>query len=269
VISTGGYASVPAVIAAALRRVPIGLVEPNAIPGRANRAAARVATRIFVQFERAESTFAQAGAADRVCNLGIPLREKLVESFADAGARRSPEAPYRLLVFGGSQGASQINDAMIEAAPQLDSSSIEIFHQTGEDDRDRTESSYRAAGLQAEVVAFEYDMPRRYRWADLVLCRSGALTVAELALAGLPALLVPYPFAADDHQSANAEALVAAGAARVLDDNPLGGERVAHALRELLEAPEQLTTMSECASKLGHPDAAARIIEDCSKRIGR
>jgi UDP-N-acetylglucosamine--N-acetylmuramyl-(pentapeptide) pyrophosphoryl-undecaprenol N-acetylglucosamine transferase len=267
-ISVGGYASMPAVIAAGLRQIPIAIVEPNATPGRANRAAARLAKLIFVQFEQATAIFAEAGAADRVRNTGVPLREKLVETFAGKRSRRIAEPPFRLLVAGGSQGARQINNAMIEAAARLDASRIEIFHQAGEADRERTQTAYRAAGLTAEVVAFEPDMPARYRWADLALCRSGALTVAELALAGLPALLVPYPFAADDHQTANAAALVAAGAARMLDENPLGGERIAKALREIFEAPEQLAAMGESAAKLARPDAATRIIEDCAKRMG-
>jgi len=267
-ISVGGYASMPAVVAAALRQIPIAIVEPNAIPGRANRAAARMAKLIFVQFEQAAATFSEAGAANRVHNTGVPLREKLVATFAGASARRSPKPPFRLLVAGGSQGARQINNAMIDAAPQLDATRIEIFHQSGEVDRERTEAAYRAAGLTAEVVAFESDMPKRYGWADLALCRAGALTVAELALAGLPALLVPYPFAADDHQTANAAALVAAGAAQMLDENPLGGKRVVSALRGILEVPERIAAMGDRAAKLARPDAAARIIEDCAKRIG-
>ena len=266
-ISVGGYASMPAVIAAGLRQIPIAIVEPNAIPGRANRVAARLAKLIFVQFEQATAIFSEAGAADRVRNTGVPLREKLVATFSGTQPRRIAEPPFRLLVAGGSQGARQINNAMIEAAPRLDASRIEIFHQAGEADRERTEAAYRAAKLKAEVVAFEPDMPARYRWADLALCRSGALTVAELALAGLPALLVPYPFAADDHQTANAAALVAAGAAQMLDENPLGGERVARALREAFEFPEQLTAMGDSASKLARSDAAARIIEDCAKQL--
>jgi UDP-N-acetylglucosamine--N-acetylmuramyl-(pentapeptide) pyrophosphoryl-undecaprenol N-acetylglucosamine transferase len=156
---------------------------------------------------------------------------------------------------------------MIEAAPQLDASQIEIFHQAGEADRERTQAAYRAAGLKAEVVAFEPDMPKRYRWADLALCRAGALTVAELALAGLPALLVPYPFAADNHQVANAAALVAAGAAKMLDENPLGGTRVVSALHEVFEAPAQIAAMGDSATKLARPDAAARIVEACAKQM--
>jgi UDP-N-acetylglucosamine--N-acetylmuramyl-(pentapeptide) pyrophosphoryl-undecaprenol N-acetylglucosamine transferase len=269
VISVGGYASVPAVVAAALRRVPIALVEPNAVPGRANRAAARLATRIFVQFEQAATTFEAAGAGDRVRSVGIPLRERLVAAFAQAPPRRIPQPPYHLLVAGGSQGARQINEAMIEAAEQLDALQLEIVHQTGEADRDRTDAAYRAAGLRAEVVAFEADMAARYRWADLALCRAGALTVAELAMAGLPALLVPYPFAADDHQTANAQALVSDGAAKILDQRSLGADRVAEALSEIFSAPEQLHAMSQSAGKRARPDAAARIIDDCSDQTGR
>ncbi|HXV36498.1 MAG TPA: UDP-N-acetylglucosamine--N-acetylmuramyl-(pentapeptide) pyrophosphoryl-undecaprenol N-acetylglucosamine transferase, partial [Myxococcota bacterium] len=268
-ISVGGYASIPAVVAAALRRIPIALVEPNAIPGRANRAAARLAKRVFVQFDRAAEIFTESGAADRVRNTGVPLRESLLAAFRARAPRRAARPPFRLLVAGGSQGARQINNAMIEAAPQLDARRLEIFHQSGEADRERTERAYRAAGLRAEVVAFEPEMPARYLWADAALCRAGALTIAELALAGLPALLVPYPFAADDHQTANAAALVAAGAARLLGDNPLGGPRVVRALRELFDAPEQLAAMADCAAKLARPDAAACIVADCAAQLGR
>jgi len=267
-ISVGGYASMPAVVGAALRQIPIALVEPNAIPGRANRAAARMAKLIFVQFDQATAIFAAARAADRVRNTGVPLREKLVAAFSGAPARRRAAPPFRLLVAGGSQGARQINSAMIAAAPRLDAERIEIFHQSGEADRERTEAAYRDAGLRAEVVAFEHDMPKRYLWADLALCRAGALTVAELALAGLPALLVPYPFAADDHQTANAAALVAAGAAQMLDENPLGGERVASALGDLFESPDQIAEMGARAARLARPAAAAEIIEACAKQIG-
>jgi UDP-N-acetylglucosamine--N-acetylmuramyl-(pentapeptide) pyrophosphoryl-undecaprenol N-acetylglucosamine transferase len=266
-ISVGGYASIPAVIAAGLKQIPIAIVEPNAIPGRANRATARLAKLIFVQFEQAKAIFAESGAADRVRNSGVPLRAKLVATFAGAQSRRTPESPFRLLIAGGSQGARQINNAMIEAAPQLGTAEIEIFHQAGEADRERTQAAYRAAGLKAEVVAFEHDMPKRYRWADLALCRAGALTVAELALAGLPALLVPYPFAADNHQAANAAALVAAGAAKMLDENPLGGTRVANVLREIFKAPTQIAAMGDRAAKLARPDAAAQIVEACVAQL--
>jgi UDP-N-acetylglucosamine--N-acetylmuramyl-(pentapeptide) pyrophosphoryl-undecaprenol N-acetylglucosamine transferase len=268
VVSVGGYASVPAVAAATARRLPVTLVEPNAVPGRANRAAARFAKRIFVQFDAAAEVFAQLRGAGRVRVAGIPLRTSLVEAFAGTASRRAPEPPYRLLVFGGSQGARQINEAMIEAAPALDRTQLEIFHQSGEVDRERVARAYAGAELRAEVVAFEPDMPARYAWADLALCRAGALTVAELALAGLPALLIPYPYAADDHQLANARALADAGAARVLDARPLPTRDLTLALRAALADPMELAAMGRKAGSLARPDAAERIVEECAALLG-
>jgi UDP-N-acetylglucosamine--N-acetylmuramyl-(pentapeptide) pyrophosphoryl-undecaprenol N-acetylglucosamine transferase len=250
------------VIAAALRRIPIALVEPNALPGRANRLAARFAHGVFVQFGAAAGVLRRAAGVSVV---GAPLRQALVAAFRSAPPRRPPGKPLRLLVFGGSQGARQINDAMIEAAPRLDRSAIEIFHQTGEADRERVAGAYAAAGITARVVAFERDMPARYAESDLALCRSGAMTVAELAMAGLPALLVPYPFAADDHQSANARAVAAAGAAIVLPSRPLAADDLLRALADLAARPDQLVAMGEAAAGLARPDAAAQIVAACAE----
>lgn len=262
VVSVGGYASVPAVIAAAALRRPIALVEPNAVPGRANRYAALLARRIFVSFDVAAARF--GGASDRVRNAGIPLRTALVEAFGGERKRRRPEPPFRLLVFGGSQGARQINDAMVEAAPVLQGAKLAIFHQTGAADQQRVTEAYAEAGLHAEVVAFEPDMPRRYRQADLALCRSGALTVAELAMAGLPALLVPYPHAADDHQRANALALEEAGAARVMPAGPLPAGDLAQAIVDAFADPAGLEAMAARAAALARPTAAEEIVTECA-----
>jgi UDP-N-acetylglucosamine--N-acetylmuramyl-(pentapeptide) pyrophosphoryl-undecaprenol N-acetylglucosamine transferase len=262
VLSVGGYASVPSVLAAAALRIPIALVEPNARPGRANRLAARLARRIFVAFDEAARELAPEGAT-RVRRLGVPLREGLGKASAAAPPRREARPPVRLLVFGGSQGAKQLNDLMLALAPRLDPASLEVVHQTGEADRERVAAGYAGAKLRAEVMAFEPDMPRRYREADLALCRSGAMTVAELAMAGLPALLVPYPFAADDHQAANAHALAAAGAARVLPAKSLTADDLLRELSALAAQPERLRAMSEAAAKQARPDAAERIVEAC------
>lgn len=263
VVSVGGYASVPAVVAAVLRGIPIALVEPNAIPGRANRLAARFARRIFVQFEAARALLPAAARA-RVELSGTPLRAALVARFAGEHAARAPAPPLHLLVFGGSQGARQINQALCQLAPRLDPAAFEIFHQCGAADVLAVTDAYRAAGLRAEVVAFEPDMPRRYAWAHLALCRSGALTVAELALAGLPALLVPFPQAADDHQSANAHALAAAGAARVLSPRPLDQDTLLRELEALAADPSALAAMSRAAAALARPAAAERVVEVCA-----
>ena len=265
VLSVGGYAAMPAILAAAALRIPIALLEPNAIPGRVNRLAARLARDVFVGFEATKSHL--GSAASRAECVGIPLRRGLIERFAGAGTRRKPASPFRILVFGGSQGARQINDAMIAALPELSPLPIEIFHQTGENDRERVEAAYREAGVRAQVVAFEPNMPERYGWADIAICRSGAITVGELALAGLPSILIPYPYAADDHQAANAAALEAAGAAIRIDSRDLDPEVIVDALCKWFEAPERLGAMSEAAFGLARPNAAAAVIDACSERL--
>jgi UDP-N-acetylglucosamine--N-acetylmuramyl-(pentapeptide) pyrophosphoryl-undecaprenol N-acetylglucosamine transferase len=265
VVSVGGYAAMPAAIAAILTRRPLVLVEPNAIPGRVNRLTARFARAVFVGFDRAARTLDRGHTT--IHQTGIPLRRGLLEAFANAPERKPPEAPLHLFVFGGSQGARQINEAMMSLAPRLAPLPVVIFHQTGEPDRERVAAAYSKAGARAEVAAFEYDMPKRYRWADLAVCRAGALTVAELALAGLPALLIPYPFAADGHQKANAEALAEANAGRCLDAHPLDEQGLGDALTELFEQPEALARMSAAASALARPDAAREIIETTARMI--
>ncbi len=263
VVSVGGYAAVPAALAALARRTPLVLVEPNAVPGRANRALARHARTVFVGFDAAAEHFARRIGPERVRVVGVPLRRSLVESVATQAERRPPAVPLRLLVFGGSQGARQLNEAMLAALPLLDPAAFRVFHQTGAADRERVADGYARAGFDAEVVEFEPDLPRRYRWADLALCRAGALTVAELALAGLPSLLVPYPWAADRHQHANAAELARAGAARTLDPERLDGAVLAAALQELAREPARLACMGRNAAKRGRGDAARRIAEAC------
>lgn len=263
VLSVGGYASAPAAAAAVLARVPLVLVEPNAIPGRTNRSMARFAVRVFAAFEAAVPAFAATLGRERVLALGAPLRRDLLDAFANAPARRWPSAPFRVLVVGGSQGAHQLNEGMIEALRYLDATRFEFFHQSGAADRERVAAGYARAGFKAEVVDFEPQLPARYRWADVGVCRAGALTVAELALAGLPSLLVPYPYATDDHQRANARSLANAGAARVLDPSSFDGKQLADALAALCEQPDTLREMGAAAQSLARPDAAAKIIDAC------
>ncbi len=263
VVSVGGYAAVPAMAAATWARTPLALVEPNAVPGRTNRLFDRFAARVFLGFEEATAAFPRAAAAGAVRISGVPLRRALVEGFAAAATHAPQAGRVRLLVFGGSQGARQINDALLEALGMIDPARLTIAHQTGEADCERVAAAYEAAGIEADVFAFDPDMPSRYREADLALCRSGAITVAELALAGLPALLVPYPYAADDHQTANARGMERAGAARLLDPRRLDGKVLADALVALLDEPEALNRMGGAARALARPDAAARVIEEC------
>jgi UDP-N-acetylglucosamine--N-acetylmuramyl-(pentapeptide) pyrophosphoryl-undecaprenol N-acetylglucosamine transferase len=258
VLSVGGYAAAPAAAAAIVLGRPLALVEPNAVPGRTNRAMARFARAVFTAFAAAEPAF--RGAA---VTTGAPLRRALIDRFVAAPERRAPEPPIRLLVVGGSQGARQLNDALLEALPDLDPALYEVFHQTGAADRERVASAYRTTGFRAQVVDFDPALAERYLWADLALCRAGALTVAELAMAGLPSLLVPYPFAADDHQRANARALQAEGAGLLLDPSSFDGKVLREALESLLAEPERLREMGRRARALARPDAAARIVESC------
>ncbi len=267
VISVGGFAAMPAVLAALLLRRPLFLIEPNAIPGRANALTARFARLVFAGFE-GTATSERLNQKNAIRHLGIPLRAALVSAFRQAPARETARSPIHVFVFGGSQGSQQINEAMIDLAPELRDQPLELFHQAGRNDRQRVASAYANAGLTAEVVDFESDMPNRYRWADLAICRSGAMTVAELSMAGLPALLIPYPFAADAHQAANANVYVAAGAGRRLESRPLDRTELRQTMLEFCEKPERLAAMSSCAAGLAKPDSAREIVEACALLVG-
>jgi UDP-N-acetylglucosamine--N-acetylmuramyl-(pentapeptide) pyrophosphoryl-undecaprenol N-acetylglucosamine transferase len=264
VVSVGGYAAMPAALAAWASRRPLFLVEPNAIPGRVNKLTARFARTVFVGFEGTRRGL--PARTESLC-VGVPLRRALYKAFANSEKTGLPATPLRLLIFGGSQGARQLNENVPDALARLAKNSVEVFHQTGESDRESVSMRYAELGISAEVVGFEVDMPKRYRWADLAICRAGALTVSELALAGMPALLVPYPFAADDHQAANAQALETAGAARCLEARPLDLTALAQSIAEFVTSPGRLVLMREAAARLARPNAADAIIDHCVARL--
>ncbi len=264
VISVGGYAAMPTALAAWIARRPLFLVEPNAIPGRVNRLTAHFARCVFVGFESARGYLPRR--TESVC-VGVPLRRALYRAFAGRPEPRLPTKALRIFVFGGSQGARQLNEHVPEALAKLAKGGVEVFHQTGETDRAAVAARYAELGIPAEVVAFERDMPKRYAWADLAICRAGALTVAELALAGMPALVVPYPFAADDHQTANARALEEAGAARRIPAQPLDVNALAQTIAELVTTPGRLLLMRQASVRLARPRAATDIIERCVARL--
>src|SRR6476469_4126351 len=226
VIGVGGYSSGPVVLAAALRGVATMLLEQNAVPGLTNRLLARVVKAAAVTFDSTQAFFGSKAFVS-----GNPVRP---EFFAAAGPQQESAindqaSVIRVLVFGGSQGAHAINVAMVEAAPQLAAGSppLRLVHQTGERDVEMVRSAYRQAGLQADVEPFLYDMGRQLGQADVVVCRAGATTLAELTAAGKAAILIPLPTATDDHQRKNAEALAAAGAADLLLQKELTGPTLA------------------------------------------
>jgi UDP-N-acetylglucosamine--N-acetylmuramyl-(pentapeptide) pyrophosphoryl-undecaprenol N-acetylglucosamine transferase len=260
VLSVGGYAAVPVTLAATLRRTPVALLEANTRPGLANRLAARFAKRVFV----GDTAAAEAlGAAERAVHTGLPLRRHLVEALGATASPRTPVPPFRVFVCGGSQGARQVNTAVIGALSRLEAGRFEFVHQTGEADRERVAAGYSEACVTATVIAFERDMASRYQWADLVVCRAGACTLAELALAGRPALLVPLVHTGGGEQLANARARERAGAAGVLDPGADLAEELAAAVAGLFDDPSRLRAMADAARRLARPDAAARVLAEC------
>ncbi len=249
VIGVGGYASGPAMLAAVVKHIPTLAFEPNVVPGFANRIVARMVSGAAVHFEETARYFRNAKVT------GVPVRHAFFEISSKHGGTPT------VLVFGGSQGAHAINDAMIRCLPVLlrEAPGIHIIHQTGERDYNDALAAYKPLGEAAEVFKFIDDMPSAFARADLVVCRSGASTVAEIAAAGKPAVFVPFPRAADDHQRINAEALAKHGAAVVVEESKLEGVWLAETIAALLQDSQRLKSMSEAAKGLSHPNAAIDI----------
>ena len=253
VVSVGGYASGPAMGAAILSGIPTLAFEPNAYPGMANRFVGKRVNAAAVNFAEAKKYFRNAQVT------GVPVRSEFFRL-----RPRPAGAPPNMLVFGGSQGARALNTLMPKIAGDLLAAvpGLTILHQAGARHVEATLAAYRASGASPErweVHAFLEDMPRRFEAADLIVSRSGASTVSEHCAAGKPSLLVPFPQAADDHQRKNAEAMVTAGAARMLLEDEITPERLQGTLIEMLEDRAGLERMSEAARKLAHPDASSRI----------
>lgn len=269
VLGVGGYASVPTVVAARLRRTSVVLHEQNAIPGLANRWLGRLAAMVAVSFP-ATARFFPVG---RVAVTGNPVRAEIRPGDARDARARLGLSPDRLtvLIFGGSQGARRLNASLLEALPRLaaEAARIQFVHATGERDLAEVRAAYRAHGLRACAEPFFDDMATAYRAADFAICRAGAGTIFELAAMGKPALLVPYPYAANDHQRLNAEAMVTAGAAWTLPDDFCDGPRIAATLEAALEKPDLLRCMGEQARSLARPDAADRIVDLLERAAGR
>jgi UDP-N-acetylglucosamine--N-acetylmuramyl-(pentapeptide) pyrophosphoryl-undecaprenol N-acetylglucosamine transferase len=263
VIGVGGYASGPAMLAAVMKHIPTLAFEPNVVPGFANRVVAKFVSGAAVHFEETAKYFRRAEVT------GVPVRQAFFEIAPKRGGTPT------LLVFGGSQGAHAINEAMIRCLPvlQREAPGIHIIHQTGERDYNDALAAYRsrsesASGFTFEVSKFIEDMPAAFARADLVVCRSGASTVAEIAAAGKPSVFVPFPRAADDHQRVNAEALARHGAAVVVEESKLEGVWLAETIAALLQDAQRLQQMSHAARELAHPNAARDIAAMAAKVAG-
>jgi len=260
VIGVGGYASGPAMLAAVLGRIPTLAFESNVVPGFANRIIAPYVRAAAVHFEETARYFRHAVVT------GVPVRKE----FFNLPPRPAGSSPT-LLVFGGSQGASALNRVMTASLAALKSAvpGLRIVHQTGERDLEQVQVAYREAGMDSQVSAFIDRMPEAFADADLLLCRAGASTVAEVTAAGKPAIFVPFPGAADDHQLRNAEALAQAGAGQLIPEADLSPERLTGAVAALLKDRLRLAAMSAAARTLAHPDAAHRIAQMAVDLVGR
>jgi len=258
VIGVGGYASGPAVLAARFMGVPTAIAEQNAIPGETNKILGRFAARIFVSFPETAHWFRK----DRVRVTGNPIRAAI------AGAHqrdRKPGEPFGLLIFGGSQGAHRINLAVLEALPHLGDlkGKIRITHQTGKDDLEMVKKGYSDQAMEADVLPFITDMASAYGKADLLVCRAGATSIAEITASGKAALFIPFPFAVNDHQTKNAELLVNRGAAEMIPERDLTGENLSGIIRRLAKEPGRIEEMERNAASLGNARAAADIVDEC------
>ena len=261
VFSMGGYVAGPPVMAALLGRVPLVVMEPNAVPGFTNRVIGRFVSRALLSFPETARYFPQ-GRSELT---GLPVRE---EFFRIAPKPRG--AILQVLITGGSQGSRTLNRAARESWPLFRKSGlpVRIVHQSGAAEFEPLREAFSQASVEGEVVPFIADMPAAFRAADLVVSRSGAGAVSELAAAGRPSILVPFPFAADDHQTRNAEAMERGGASSLVRDAEMNGMKLVSLVGELARAAGRLETMAEAAHKFAHPGAARRaadILEEVAR----
>ena len=262
VVAVGGYASGPVALAAWLMHVPVVVHEQNALPGFTTRTVGKFARRVFVAFEKASEHFPR----EKVVLTGNPIRQALMENFL------RPQDPYddahpQVLAFGGSQGARALNEALVGAFGLLVERhpGIHLVHQTGPKMQEEVARAYEEAGFtgKVEVLPFIHDMSAMYAKSDLVVCRAGATTLAELTVAKKASVLIPFPFAADNHQEYNAQALAEAGAAVLLRESELTPSRLADEVSALLGDPGRRKAMERAAGLFGHPEAAKEIADDC------
>ncbi|MEI6224486.1 MAG: undecaprenyldiphospho-muramoylpentapeptide beta-N-acetylglucosaminyltransferase [Deltaproteobacteria bacterium] len=257
VVGVGGYASGPVVLAARLMGIPTAVQEQNAVAGLTNRLLGRVVQAAFTAFREAGRQF----PAHKVQQLGNPIRRSLLENYMRPVSKRDDR--LRVLVFGGSQGAHGLNMRVIEALPFLSDlrDRVVFVHQTGARDREQVEKGYASVGFTPDVREFITDMSAAYAGSDLVVCRAGATTLAELTVCKKPSILVPFPAAADNHQVVNARSLVDAGAAVMIEERDLTGELLGSEIRRVLLDPAVRDRMSRAAGVLGRPQAASEIAD--------
>ncbi len=266
-IGLGSYSAGPVVFAAWLRRIPIVVHEQNILPGITNRILSRFANRIYISFKNTRSHM----DPQKVNWTGNPVRQDILDSAAriiDPKTDESGTKPFTVLIIGGSQGAHRINMAVIEALDHLrDLEQLHFVHQTGQADEQPVREAYRRSKVDGTVQAFFNNMAGQYSRADLIICRSGATTVAEITALGKAAIFIPFPFAADNHQVLNAGSLSDVGAAEILTEKNLSGKILSEKIAYYAAHPAELENMSAKALQFGKLDAARNIVDDCYRLL--
>ena len=264
VVGVGGYASGPALLGAYLVGIKRAIHEQNVVPGMTNRMLKALSQRIFVSFEETRDYFPK----EKTWVTGMPVRAELLASLAKVQEKKRAaqrKSWFTVLVFGGSAGAHRINRAMMEALESLEGikPSLRIIHQTGREDVEFVSQGYRDKGFEALVRPFFEDMASCYEAADLVICRAGASTIAELSICGKAAILIPYPYAAHQHQLLNARKLMERGAAQMIEDGALNGPLLAGEILRLHGHPEERERMEQAIQGMARPRAAQEIVDHC------
>jgi UDP-N-acetylglucosamine--N-acetylmuramyl-(pentapeptide) pyrophosphoryl-undecaprenol N-acetylglucosamine transferase len=257
------------VIGAWLMRIPIAIHEQNILPGITNRILARFADRIYISFENTKSRL----NPQKAHWTGNPVRQELLESVGrpkDGTAQANRQSRFTVLIIGGSQGAHRINMAMIEALEHLQNAErLHFVHQTGEADEAAVSNAYRENKVSAEAQSFFDDMAAQYRQADLIICRAGATTVAEITALGKAAIFIPFPYAADNHQMLNAADLAKDGAAEIIVEKELNSKLLSQKIEHYRDHPQALEDMAARARRYGKPEAAKNIVDDCYRLLTR
>ncbi|MGZ6248498.1 MAG: undecaprenyldiphospho-muramoylpentapeptide beta-N-acetylglucosaminyltransferase [Syntrophales bacterium] len=258
VIGVGGYASGPAVMAAYFMGVKTAIAEQNALPGITNKILGKFVDRIFVTFPETRKWFPEK----KIIVSGNPVRAAFLAGIREAEKRAGK---FTLLIFGGSQGARGINTAVLDSLSYLTEikDNLKIIHQTGSADVDSLAAHYRSHGIDAEVLPFITDMARAFKSADLIICRAGATSIAEITASGKAAILIPFPHAANDHQTKNAETLIKAGAAVTIRERDISGQILAETIEKFYRHPDLIKEMEARSASLGNVRAAADIVDAC------
>jgi UDP-N-acetylglucosamine--N-acetylmuramyl-(pentapeptide) pyrophosphoryl-undecaprenol N-acetylglucosamine transferase len=263
ILGMGGFTSTAPVVAGRMRGVPTFIHESNAIPGKANKMTARFVRAVLLGFKECAPFFPKV----RTEVTGTPIRSDLVQLDRNEARRKlglRDDLPTAL-VMGGSQGASGINQAVIKALPFLHDTALQMIHLTGKREERLMADNYQREGIPAYVAAFYHQMEELYSAADFVIARSGAASLSEIAAFGLPSILIPFPYAADDHQTRNAEIFVRAGAAILIKESEISGDLLARQINELISDRAKLTKMSKLASELAPRNAAEVVAETIEK----